>query len=62
MKATEIQEQIAKELCLKIIDKGMIAYPHRGDLDEITFNTLVGTQVGALYQEILSSVSINEDN
>ncbi|WP_053983835.1 hypothetical protein [Niameybacter massiliensis] len=60
MKATELQQQIAKELCLKMLEKGEYAEFYRGDLDEISYNTQTGHNIGTLYQAILSKVCATE--
>lgn len=56
MPATITQQEIAKELCLKALDKGLFADFERGSLDEIPYNTQMGEQIGTLYQAILSKV------
>lgn len=56
MTATIDQQQIAKELCLKMLDKGMYADFSRENLGEIEYNTKAGEQVGTLYLALLAKV------
>lgn len=58
MNFTPSQEQIAKELCLKIIEKKTyVSSTDRSDMDDSDFNALVGEQIGILYQSILRKVA-----
>ena len=56
MKATETQEQIAKELCLKLIEHNFFAAPTSIDGTYDEFNSTVGKQIGITYQAILSEI------
>ncbi|MDA3731639.1 hypothetical protein PBV87_09140 [Niameybacter massiliensis] len=55
MKITQNQEQIAKELCLKLIEKDLFMRPSVDNSCD-TYNNAVGKQVGIMYQAILSQV------
>lgn len=56
MKATENQEQIAKELCLKLLEQNFFAAPAACETLE-SYNSEVGKQVGIMYQSILDEIT-----
>lgn len=56
MTATITQQEIAKEICLQALKEELFAHFDRGSLDEISYNTQMSEQIGALYQAILSKV------
>ena len=61
MNITALDKEIAKEICLNLISKGNFAIEHTLENDIVSYNKLVGKQVGELYNSILSTICSNNE-
>lgn len=60
MKATELQQQIAKELCLQLLQNNAFLISSVDSQTPEEYNTQIGEEIGALYQTLLTKVCKTE--
>lgn len=60
MKATELQQQIAKEICIQLLGTNVFCHSSIGNNSPEEFNTQVGQEVGSLYQALLAKIAETE--